>query len=313
MQELALLQTGLPLAVSLWLLVGRPSSWWDLAERAIGGWVLLIGAALAGLWLALPISTLVPLAAAMLVANSAAVWRGYKRGLHPGRTLFVWAGRIVALSVLALGAWLAVPAVTGRVAPANAVDISFPMRGGRYLIINGGSSERVNGHLMTLQDRYAAWRGESYAVDLIRIDELGFRTRRRQLLAFPKGPADYLSFGEPVYAPCAGLVQATMDDRVDMRVPMRDREYLEGNFVRLQCGKLIVFLGHFRRGGVVAEAGSLVTEGALLGYVGNSGNTDEPHLHVHIQRPGSVTAPLSGDPVHLTFGGRFPVRNMIFE
>ena len=40
----------------------------------------------------------------------------------------------------------------------------------------------------------------------------------------------------------------------------------------------------------------------------NSGNTGEPHLHVHAQRPGPVGAPLGGDPLPLLFGGRFPVR-----
>jgi hypothetical protein len=269
---------------------------------------------LAGLWLALPISTLVPLAALMLVANSVAVWRACRRGLRAGRPVFVWAGRIIALAVLGLGGWLALPALAGRNLPADAVDIRFPMRGGRYLVINGGASERVNGHLMTLQDRYAAWRGESYAVDLIKVDELGFRTRRRQILGLPKDPADYLSYGEPVYAPCEGRVEATMDKRADMQVPVRDRNHLEGNFVRLRCGNVIAFLGHFRRGGVVAETGRFVTAGALLGYVGNSGNSDEPHLHVHIQRPASAAAPpLAGEPMHLTFGGRFPVRNMTFE
>ena len=40
----------------------------------------------------------------------------------------------------------------------------------------------------------------------------------------------------------------------------------------------------------------------------NSGNTGEPHLHVHAQRPGPAGAPLGGDPLPILFGGRFPVR-----
>jgi hypothetical protein len=42
--------------------------------------------------------------------------------------------------------------------------------------------------------------------------------------------------------------------------------------------------------------------------VGNSGNTGEPHLHVHAQRPGSASAPLGGAPLQILFDGRFPVR-----
>ena len=75
MRELALLQAGVPLAVSLWLLFGRSATWGDVAARVIGGWVLLLGVALAGLWLALPLSTLLPLAASMLIASFVAVRR----------------------------------------------------------------------------------------------------------------------------------------------------------------------------------------------------------------------------------------------
>ena len=49
--------------------------------------------------------------------------------------------------------------------------------------------------------------------------------------------------------------------------------------------------------------------GHVLGRVGNSGNTGEPHLHVHAQRPGSTIAPLSGEPVPIRLGGRYLVRN----
>jgi hypothetical protein len=313
MVALALLQVGVVLAISLWLLIGRPTTWWDLALRTIGGWLLLLGVALAGLWLALPLSTLLPLSAMMLLASAVAGWRAYKAPWPAVRPVFVWAGRIVAVAVLALGVWLAVPSLAGRIPPQGAVGIRFPLKGGHYLVLNGGGSERVNGHMTTLEPRYAAWRGESYAVDLVRIDELGFRTRRRQLFASPQNPADYLSYGEPVYAPCAGLVEAMMEERADMPVPVRDRKHIEGNFIRLRCGDLIAFLGHFRRGGVVVRAGDTVAAGTLLGQVGNSGNSDEPHLHVHLQKPASEGAPLSGVPVHLTFDGRFPVRNMIFE
>jgi murein DD-endopeptidase MepM/ murein hydrolase activator NlpD len=64
---------------------------------------------------------------------------------------------------------------------------------------------------------------------------------------------------------------------------------------------------------VVARAGDIVSAGALIGYVGNSGNTDEPHLHIHLQRQASAPSPLSGQPLHITFGSRFPLRNMIFD
>ena len=84
---------------------------------------------------------------------------------------------------------------------------------------------------------------------------------------------------------------------------------MPSNHVILECGGVWVIMGHLQRGSVVASTGQVVEPGEALGRVGNSGNTGEPHLHVHAQRPGSTSAPLSGDPVPVRFGGRYLVRN----
>jgi hypothetical protein len=55
-------------------------------------------------------------------------------------------------------------------------------------------------------------------------------------------------------------------------------------------------------------SGTSVAAGDWVGSVGNSGNTGEPHLHVHAQSPGPAGAPLGGDPLPILFQGRFPVR-----
>jgi murein DD-endopeptidase MepM/ murein hydrolase activator NlpD len=54
----------------------------------------------------------------------------------------------------------------------------------------------------------------------------------------------------------------------------------------------------------------LMDAGAFIGLVGNSGNSNEPHLHVHAQRPAAGGhEPLSGDPLPIRFNGRYLVRN----
>lgn len=314
MPELALLQTALPGGFILWLFLGRAPCRADLLLRLPAGWLLLLGVALAGVWLALPFATVWVLAALILVASFVAARRVRQGGSAGGADHVVrWSGRIAAGAVLALGLWLVVPALAGRTAPQPAVDLAFPFRSGRYLVANGGATERINGHLMTLEPRFARWRGESYAVDLIKVDEFGFRTRRPGILAMPSDPAAYLTFGEPVHAPCSGLVEATEEERPDMPVPIRDRPHLEGNFVRLRCGDLIVLLGHFHRGAIEVQVGDRVQAGDLLGRAGNSGNSDEPHLHIHAQWPGTAAEPLSGVPVFITFDGRFLARNMLVD
>jgi hypothetical protein len=43
--------------------------------------------------------------------------------------------------------------------------------------------------------------------------------------------------------------------------------------------------------------------------VGNSGGCNQPHLHIRVQKPGSVKAPYSGDLLPERFNGRYLVRN----
>ena len=44
-----------------------------------------------------------------------------------------------------------------------------------------------------------------------------------------------------------------------------------------------VFLCHLQPGSLLVKAGDRVAAGQPLGRVGNSGNTSEPHVHVHLQ------------------------------
>jgi murein DD-endopeptidase MepM/ murein hydrolase activator NlpD len=60
---------------------------------------------------------------------------------------------------------------------------------------------------------------------------------------------------------------------------------------------------------VAVSPGDRLEAGAVVGRVGNSGNTNEPHLHIHAQRPAANDAFLSGDPLPLRLDGRFLVRN----
>jgi len=66
-----------------------------------------------------------------------------------------------------------------------------------------------------------------------------------------------------------------------------------------------VVLAHLRQGSVEVAAGEDVAVGSRLGRVGNSGNSSEPHLHIHAVRgrivdPAEVFA--SGTPVPMRFG-----------
>ncbi|MEQ9586893.1 MAG: M23 family metallopeptidase [Parvibaculaceae bacterium] len=304
------LQIGLPLILLTWLALRPLSSRLGFLAHALFTGLVLLSLLTVSLWMIPPWWTPYLYLALWL---GIMIWRApgrFRRGpLLPG-SVSNW--MVVAL-FSGLGILAARPVIQGmqgRALPSErtTIDIAFPMGPGIYLVANGGATSAVNGHFLTLHpntERQAAYRGQSYAVDLIKIDEWGLRAPGWR----PTDPAAYRIFGEPVYAPCRGIVIASDDGMPDMVVPTTDTSRLEGNHVLIQCDDYAVLLAHFRLGSVSVSPGDQVTVGQHVGDAGNSGQSTEPHLHVHVQRlPGSGPL-LSGEPLFLTFDGRFPVRN----
>lgn len=74
MRDLALVQTGLPLLMIGWLILGRTPTKIDLVLRMGTAWAMLLGVWLAGIWLAMPLATVAVLAVLLLLASLVA-WR----------------------------------------------------------------------------------------------------------------------------------------------------------------------------------------------------------------------------------------------
>lgn len=306
---IALMQTLIPLAAILWLWRGRPTGAIDILLRAAAAMALTLAAAQAGLWLALPRATVLVLGALLLLALFGAFRRAAKRSepAQAGVGFAGWAGRALTLVGVGAGATITGLAMAGAGPVAPVIDLAFPFEEGRYLIVGGGSTALINAHLETLAPGKEEWRGQSHAVDMVRIDGFGFRTRTPSLLSQPGDPEAYLITGTPVIAPCSGVVDAAVDGEPDAAAR------LAGSHVRLRCGSNMVVLAHLVPGSVIVRDGQLIGKGAAIGAAGNSGASDEPHLHVHAQRmPEPGAAPLSGAPVAIRFEGRVPVRNMSF-
>jgi murein DD-endopeptidase MepM/ murein hydrolase activator NlpD len=60
-------------------------------------------------------------------------------------------------------------------------------------------------------------------------------------------------------------------------------ETVAGNHIVLDLGGgRYAFYAHFQPGSLKVKVGDRVTRGQVIGLVGNSGNSTEPHLHFHI-------------------------------
>ncbi|MGB3634676.1 MAG: peptidoglycan DD-metalloendopeptidase family protein, partial [Rubrobacteraceae bacterium] len=148
------------------------------------------------------------------------------------------------------------------------------------------------------------------ALDIVKLNLVGTRASG----VYPSNPERYSAFEEEIVSPCAGEVIETKDGQPDHRGSGTDRKNPAGNHIVVRCQNtdpaVDVALAHMTRGSVVVEKDEEVEEGTVLGKVGNSGNTSEPHLHVHAVRTGSGKI-LEGEGVPVEFNGRFLVRGSL--
>lgn len=300
-----ILQLIVPLALIAHVAVGRHRDALSLAVGGLLAFLYVTAIAVAGLWLVLPWNVSV----LYLILLAGAAWLGARRLCSP--TGAVRTGR------LDIGVWLrgglavvflvaSVHALSGRRGSGeDPVHLESPFRGGTYLVAAGGSVALLNPHLSLSRDGYRAYRGQSYAIDLVK--QGGWGSRRS--VPFPADPTGYAIFGEPVHAPCSGRVIAAVDGHPDQLPGGSVPAALEGNHVILDCGDVWVVLAHFEIGSVGVAEGDNVRTGDLLARVGNSGRSDEPHLHLHAQTPGKRGASMEATPLPLTLDGRHLVRN----
>jgi len=76
-------------------------------------------------------------------------------------------------------------------------------------------------------------------------------------------------------------------------------ETVGGNHVILDIGRgLYAFYAHLQPGSLRVNVGDRVKRGQVLGLVGNSGNSTEPHLHFHIS---DANSPLGSEGVPYAF------------
>lgn len=106
-------------------------------------------------------------------------------------------------------------------------------------------------------------------------------------------------WGKPIHAMAAGTVVSFRDDIPTNPAPgivFPPPPPYEGNHFTLQHGDELVLYAHFQPGSLnpaLLTIGAAVTAGQFLGLAGNSGNSSNPHLHVHAIKG---TVPWSGPP-----------------
>ena len=180
----------------------------------------------------------------------------------------------------------------------TAVELSFPLQGGRYYVGHGGNSRVINYH--------NGIEAQQYALDILAVNQFGVRAQ----WIYPTELEKYVIYGAPVTSPCTGTVVDAVDGLVDLTPPRRDTQNLAGNHLIIDCANVRVVLAHLKQGSLQVQSGDSVRDGQPLAQVGNSGNTSEPHLHIHAVAADSGGM-LFGTGVPILFDGRFLTRNSV--
>jgi hypothetical protein len=299
----------LPLLALVWLVRRSPSVIiWGVKAAAVGSYVL--ATVYLGGWQMLSVYGRVGLLLLFGGAAGIGAWRmrgapvwAWPRGWQ--WTGVVGAGIVVVVSGIGLGG-----VYQARQVPPDPVALTFPLRDGVFYVASGGSQALMNPHMKVGQPGFEHWRGQLWALDVVELYPSGNRARG----LYPTALDRFAIFGTPVYAPCAGRVGAVENTLPDLVPPARDTTNKAGNYVLLRCGpEAYILLAHLREGSVPVDSGDSVSAGARLGAIGNSGNSWEPHLHLHAQRGPGGTTILDADPRPMTFDGRFPTRNDVLR
>lgn len=164
----------------------------------------------------------------------------------------------------------------------GAVMIAPPLKGSRW-VMGGGCCTPYSYHRgATLPIDGAVRVAERFAIDFVQLND------NDQLNS---GPVDQLSsyayLGDEIYAVADGTVVG-MEDGLPEQVPGKLPEdatiqTAAGNHVVVDIGTdRFALYAHMQPGSVRVKVGDTVTKGQVLGLLGNSGNTDTPHLHFHI-------------------------------
>lgn len=281
MLPLFLLTVFLPLIVIATL--------WRRARRPLGGWIATLILAIGVVGFSVLVAPWgifgLPLRYALLVLFVAAVVQSLRRMPEPDAKQESPLRALVKVMLGITVGGVAIGVLRGHAVPPGAIDLSFPLRDGAYLIGHGGSTSASNMH--------HSHPAQKYALDVMKLNAAGMRARG----IYPADLRRYAIYDATVVSPCDGAVRAAVDGLPDTR----DEKRVAGNHVVLRCGDADVWLAHLQRGSVLARPGMQVRTGQLLGRVGNSGNTTEPHLHVHAERNGAG--------VPATFNGDWLVRN----
>lgn len=169
--------------------------------------------------------------------------------------------------------------------------INRPLRGSNWFVGNGLSNSSIH-RRAAVYFNGRPYISERYAIDFVQVgansltfkgDEYknsSYHCYNQDLLAVADGKVVVAKDGIPENIPHSGKLAEPLS-----------LENIAGNNIILDLGKgKFAFYAHLIPGSLKVKVGDQVKAGDLIGKLGNSGNSSEPHLHFHMVDKGSALA-----------------------
>ena len=168
---------------------------------------------------------------------------------------------------------------TGLGAPA--VVVAPPLRGKGWVAANGccDSITPHRGTVMAVNGRTRV--PERFAIDWVKLGDDG-----RIFSGDGTRLEDFAYYGDEIDAAADGVV-VNLYDEADAQVPGQitgiTTDNIGGNMIVTDIGDgRFAFYAHLQRGSLKVKLGDKVRTGDVIALLGNTGNTDAPHLHFHV-------------------------------
>jgi murein DD-endopeptidase MepM/ murein hydrolase activator NlpD len=176
--------------------------------------------------------------------------------------------------------------------------IEPPLHGSGWVAVNGccdsitshrGALIPIDGHLNV---------PERFAIDWVKLDDKG-----RLFTGDGSKLTDFAFYGDTIHSVADGVV-VTSYDEADEQIPLKDATGLSpasigGNMLVVDIGDgAYAFYAHLQRGSLRVRLGDHVKTGQVLGLLGNTGNTNAPHLHFHLM---DTPTPLNSNGIPFVF------------
>lgn len=187
---------------------------------------------------------------------------------------------------------LTIEAAQVRVSKAKIHVLESPLGEGMWISARGPSNE--SGHRRALiPTEGRAYISQRFAIDFMKVgmdrrvtpDNHGFKNE------------SWYGYGNKVFSVANATVVRIMDSLPD-NIPLSSEtavpitsETVGGNYVLLKVAEgVYAFYGHLKPNSITVKVGQKVRKGQVIGLLGNSGNSDAPHLHFHLATASSTLA-----------------------